>query len=90
MADGNAKTENKVPRFDHQNKSVSRDTRIKTYLQAFKCAALTKFGTKGGVLFLPLYNTKPGDTPPYLHFSRAKKIADIAPAFLKMVEGNED
>jgi hypothetical protein len=51
---------------------------------------LAKFGTKGSVLFLPLYNTKPGDIPPYLHFSRAKKIADVTPAFLKMVNGNED
>ena len=90
MADDNDKTDHKVPHFDHLNKSLSRDTKIKTYLQAFKCAALAKFGTKGSVLFLPLYNTKPGETPPYLHFARAKKIADVAPAFLKMVDANED
>ncbi len=41
-------------------------------------------------MFLPLYNTKPGEIPPYLHFARAKKIADVAPAYLKMVDANED
>ena len=45
---------------------------------------------KESVLFLPLYNTKPGEIPPYLHFARAKKIADVAPAYLKMVDANED
>jgi hypothetical protein len=54
MADENDKTDNKVPRFDNQNKSVSRDTRIKTYIQAFKCESL------------------------------------VAPAFLKIVEENEE
>ena len=90
MADENDKTDLKVPRFDHQNKSVSRDTRIKTYIQAFKCAALAKFGMKGSALFLPLYNTKPGETSPHLHFAKAKKVGKVAPAFLKMVEGNEE
>ena len=90
MTDENDKTDHKVPNFDLQNKSVSCDTCIKPYLQVFKCAALAKFGTKGSVLFLLFYNTKPGDIPPYLHFARAKKIADVTPAFLKMVNGNED
>ena len=44
----------KVPKFDHSNKTVSRDTKIKTYCQSFKCSVLTKYGTKGGSLFLPL------------------------------------
>jgi hypothetical protein len=90
MADENDKTDHKVPRFDYLNKSLSRDTKIKTYLQTFKCAALAKFGTKGSVLFLPLYNTKPDDIPTSLHFARSKKIADVAPVFLKMVDANED
>ena len=82
MTDENDKTDLKVPRFDHQNKSVSRDTRIKTYIQAFKCAALAKFGMKDSALFLPLYNTKPGETSPHLHFAKAKKMAKVAPACL--------
>ena len=90
MADKNDKTDNKDPRFDHQNKLVSRDTRIKTYIQAFKFAALAKFGMKGSALFLPLHNTKPGETSSHLHFAKTKKIAKVAPAFLKMVEGNEE
>ena len=77
MTDENDKTDHKVPRFDHLNKLLSRDTRIKTYLQAFKCAALAKFGTKGSVLFLPLYNTKPGEIPSYLHFVRAHNLLHI-------------
>jgi hypothetical protein len=83
MADDNDKTDLKVPRFDHQNKSVSRDTRIKTYIQAFKCAAAAKFGMKSSALFLPLYNTKPDETSPYLYFAKAKKVGKVAPAFLK-------
>jgi hypothetical protein len=50
---------------------------------------LAKFGMKGSTLFLPLYNTKPGETSPHLHFAKAKKIAKVAPAFLKMVEGDD-
>jgi hypothetical protein len=45
---------------------------------------------KDSTLFLPLYNTKPGETSPHLHFAKAKKIAKVAPAFLKMVEGDEE
>jgi hypothetical protein len=62
MVDENDKTDHKVPRFDHQNKSVSRDACVKTYLHI----------------------------PPYLHFARTKKIVDVDPDFLKMVDGNED
>jgi hypothetical protein len=46
---------------------------------------------KGGDLFLPLYNnTKLDETSPHLHFAKTKKIAKVAPAFLKMVEGDEE
>ena len=33
----------KVPKFDHSNKTVSRDVRFKAYVQSFKCAAIAKF-----------------------------------------------
>ena len=72
------------------DKSVSRDTRIKTWIQVFKYAVLTKFGMKGSALFLALYNTKPGESSPHLHFAKAKKIVKVAPVFLKLVEGNEE
>jgi hypothetical protein len=45
---------------------------------------------KDSVLFLPLYNTKSDETSPHLHFTKTKKIAKVTPAFLKVVEGNED
>ena len=61
----------KVPKFDHSNKTVSRDARIKAYVQSFKCAAMAKYGTKGGSLFLPLAITKAGSTPLSLHFAKA-------------------
>ena len=55
----------KVPKFDHSNKTISRDTKIKVYLQSFKCATLAKYGTKGGSLFQPLAITKSRNaTPP--------------------------
>jgi hypothetical protein len=82
--------QNQGSSFDHQNKSLSHDTRIKTNLQAFKCASLAKFGMKGSALFLPLCNTKPGETSTHLQFFKAKKIAKVAPSFLKMVQGNEE
>ena len=34
--------------------------------------------------------TKPGKTSPMLHFARAKKIAKVAPALLKMVQENDE
>ena len=79
----------KVPKFDHSNKAVSRDAKIKAYWQSFKCAALAKYGTKGGSLFLPLAITKAGATPPSLHFAKKSKIDKVAPAFYKMVQDNE-
>ena len=75
----------KVSKFDHSNKTVSRDARIKAYVKSFKCAALAKYGMKGGSLFLPLAITKAGSTPPSLHFAKKSKIAKVAPAFYKMV-----
>ena len=41
----------KVPCFDHSNKTISHDTKIKTYTQSFKCSVMTKFGMKDSVLF---------------------------------------
>jgi hypothetical protein len=60
----------KVPKFDHSNKTVSRDSRIRAYTQSFKFAAMTKYGTAGGALFQPLAITKAGATPPSLHFAK--------------------
>ena len=65
----------KVPKFDHSNKTVSRDSRIRAYTQSFKCAAMAKYGTAGGALFQPLAITKAGATPPSLHFAKKGKIA---------------
>jgi hypothetical protein len=50
----------KVPKFDHSNKTVSRDARIKDYVQSFKCAVLAKYGMKGmkGLSFCPLRSRK--------------------------------
>ena len=79
----------KVPKFDHSNKTVSRDSRIRAYTQSFKCAAMTKYGTAVGALFQPLAITKAGATPPSLHFAKKGKIAKVAPAFYKMVQHNE-
>ena len=79
----------KVPKFDHSNKTVSRDSRIRAYTQSFKCAAMAKYGTAGGALFQPLAITKAGATPPSLHFAKKGKIAKVAPAFYKMVQHNE-
>ena len=31
-----------------------------------------------------------GETSSHLHFAKVKKIAKVAPAFFKMVEGNEE
>ena len=59
----------KVPKFDHSNKTVSRDSRIRAYTQSFKCAAMAKYGTVGGALFQPLAITKAGATSPSLHFA---------------------
>ena len=64
----------KVPKFDHSNKTVSRDSRIRAYTQSFKCAAMAKYGTAGGALFQPLAITKAGATPPSLHFAKKGKI----------------
>ena len=71
----------KMPKFDHSNKTVSRDSRIRAYTQSFKCAAMAKYGTAGGALFQPLAITKAGATPPSLHFAKKGKIAKVAPAF---------
>ena len=91
MTENDKNNDLKVPRFDSFNKSLSRDTRIKAWTQAVKCAAMAKFGMKGATLFQALYNTKPGDPSPMLHFARAKKIAKTAPLFYKMVtEDAED
>jgi hypothetical protein len=69
----------KVPKFDHSNKTVSRDSRIRAYTQSFKCAAMAKYGTAGGALFQPLAITKAGATPPSLHCAKKGKIAKVAP-----------
>ena len=53
----------KVPKFDHSNKTVSRDSRIRAYTQSFKFAGMAKYGTAGGALFQPLAITKAGATP---------------------------
>ena len=91
MTENDKNNDLKVPRFDSFNKSLSRDTRIKAWTQAVKCAAMAKFGMKGATLFQALYNTKPGEPSPMLHFARAKKIAKKAPLFYKMVtEDAED
>ena len=88
--DDKTKSDNiKEPKFDHSNKTVSRDTRIKTYVQSSKCAALAKYGMKGGSLFLPLAITKADSTPPSLHFAKKSKITKVAPAFYKMVQDND-
>ena len=71
----------KVPKFDHSNKTVSRDSRIRAHTQSFKCAAMAKYGTAGGSLFQPLAITKAVVTPPSLHFAKTGKIAKVAPAF---------
>ncbi len=71
----------KVPMFDHSNKTVSRDSRIRAYTQSFKCAAMAKYDTEGGTLFQSLVITKAGATPPSLHFAKKGKIAKVAPAF---------
>ena len=86
----NDKNDLKVPRFDSLNKALSRDTRIKVWTQAVKCASLSRFGMKGAALFQALHNTKPGKASPMLHFARAKKIAKVAPAFFKMVQDNDE
>jgi hypothetical protein len=36
------------------------------------------------------FRTKPSNTSPMLHFARAKKIAKVAPALLKMVQENDE
>ena len=46
----NDKNDLKVPRFDSLNEALSRDTRIKVWTQAVKCASLSRFGMKGAVL----------------------------------------
>jgi hypothetical protein len=66
-----------VPKFDHSNKTVSRDSRIRAYTQSFKCAAMAKYDTVGGALAI----TKAGATPPLLHFAENGKIGKVAPAF---------
>ncbi len=71
----------KVPKFDHSNKTVSRDSRIRAYTQSFKCASMTKYDTADGTLFQPLTITKAGAPPPSLHFAKKGKIAKVAPAF---------
>ena len=79
----------KVPRFDHSNKTVSHDSKIKVlYTQSFKCAVLSKYGTKGEVLFQLLAVTKRGSIPPSLYFAKKIKIDKVAPAFHKMVQDN--
>jgi hypothetical protein len=86
----NDKNDLKVPRFDSLNKALSRDSRIKVWTQAVKCASLSRFGMKSAALFQALHNTKPGKASPMLHFARAKKIAKVAPAFFKMVQDNDE
>ena len=78
-----------MSKFDHSNKTISRDTKIKTYAQSFKCAALTKYGMRGGSLFLPLVITKADATPPSLYFEKKSKIDKVAPVFYKMVQDND-
>jgi hypothetical protein len=53
----NDKNDLKVPRFDSLNKALSRDSRIKVWTQAVKCASLSRFGMKGAALFQALHNT---------------------------------
>jgi hypothetical protein len=36
------------------------------------------------------FRTNPGKTSPMLHFARAKKIAKVAPALLKVVQENDE
>jgi hypothetical protein len=55
-----------------------------------KCESLSRFGMKGAALFQALHNTKPGKTSPMLHFAPAKRIAKVAPAFVKMVQDNDE
>jgi hypothetical protein len=71
----------KVPKFDHSNKMISRDTKIKVYTQSFKCAAMTKYGTKDRTLFQTLVTTKTDATPPSLRFAKKDKITKVTPAF---------
>jgi len=54
MTENDKNNDLKVPRFDSFNKSLSRDTRIKAWTQAVKCAAMAKFGMKGATLFQAL------------------------------------
>ena len=86
----NDKNDLKVPSFDGLNKTLSRDTRIKVWTQAVKCATLSRFGMKGAALSQALYNTKSGKISPMLHFARSKKIVKVAPAFFKIVEENDE
>ena len=79
----------KVPKFDHSNKTISWDTKTKAYTQSFKCAAMAKYGTKGGTLFQSLVITKDDVSPPSLHFAKKGKITKVAPVFYKMVQDNE-
>jgi hypothetical protein len=62
----------KVPKFDHSNKTVSRDSRIRTYTLSFKYAPMSKYGTAGGALFQSLAITKAGATPLSLYFAKAR------------------
>ncbi len=71
----------KVSKFDHSNKTVSRDSRIRACTQSFKYADMVKYGTVGGALFQPLAITKAGATPPSLHFAKKVKIAKVATDF---------
>jgi hypothetical protein len=80
----NDKNDLKVPRFDSLNKALSRDTKIKVWTQAVKCASLSRFGMKGAALFQALHNTKPGKASPMLHFARAKKMSPTVPSLMRM------
>jgi hypothetical protein len=71
----------KVPKFDHSNKTVSRDSCIRTYTQSFQHTSMVKYGTAGGALFQSLVITKAGAPPPSLHFAKKGKIAKVAPSF---------
>ena len=66
------------------NKTVSRDTKIKTYT-VFQVLFMAKYGTKDGALFEPLAITRADATPPSLHFVKKSKIDKVAHAFYKMV-----
>ncbi len=42
----NDKNDLKVPRFDSLNKTLSRDTKIKVWIQDVKYVSLSRFGMK--------------------------------------------